>query len=40
MVKPIAHYLVNCKTNKVKKIVVYLTSSCVNWAIFGMSGPV
>jgi hypothetical protein len=21
-------------------IVVYLTSSCVNWAFFGMSGPV
>jgi hypothetical protein len=25
---------------KIKKIVVYLTSSCVNWAFFGMSGPV
>jgi hypothetical protein len=22
------------------KIVVYLTSLCVNWAFFGMSGPV
>jgi hypothetical protein len=22
------------------KIVVYLTSSCVNWPFFGMSGPV
>jgi hypothetical protein len=21
-------------------IVIYLTSSCVNWAFFGMSGPV
>jgi hypothetical protein len=25
---------------KVVKIVVYLTSSCVIWAFFGMSGPV
>jgi hypothetical protein len=22
------------------KIVVYLTSLCVNWAFFGMSGPI
>jgi hypothetical protein len=22
------------------RTVVYLTSSCVNWAFFGMSGPV
>jgi hypothetical protein len=21
------------------EIVIYLTSSCVNWAFFGMSGP-
>jgi hypothetical protein len=28
-------------TKNVKiKIVVHLTSSCVNWAFFGMSGPV
>jgi hypothetical protein len=23
----------------VEKIVTYLTSSCVNWTFFGMSGP-
>jgi hypothetical protein len=25
---------------EIQKIVVYLTSSCVIWAFFGMSGPV
>jgi hypothetical protein len=25
---------------RVEQIVVYLTSSCVIWAFFGMSGPV
>jgi hypothetical protein len=31
---------VSINANNSVLIVVYLTSSCVNWAFFGMSGPV
>jgi hypothetical protein len=33
-------YLLFNKNEKNNVIVVYLTSSCVNWAFFGMGGPV
>jgi hypothetical protein len=35
-----AHMMLFTELEKTVKILVYLTSLCVNWAFFGMSGPV
>jgi hypothetical protein len=34
------HFEVFILTSKKQGIVIYLTSSCVIWDFFGMSGPV
>jgi hypothetical protein len=35
-----SYCLLICDRKSFEKIVVYLRGSCVNWALFGRSGPV